>query len=367
MSRTGEGSYATAESRWAGVGPYYAMFPVEFADRVVRRYTAPGDIVLDPFAGRGTAIFSAATQKRVGIGIEVNPVGWVYMRAKLHPAPEAEVADRIEQISRRASRFRGAAAQLPIFFQHCFTPQVAEFLLAARAMLDWRRSNVDTTTTAFLLIYLHGKHDASLSNQMRQTKAMAPDYSVTWWKRHRKKPPEVDPVEFFAKRIRWRYAKGRPNCNGSKVYLGDSRTCLPGLAQQHREQARLLFTSPPYCGVTNYHYDQWLRLWLLGGASLPQPALGHCRGRFCSSERYETLLTTVFTNAAPMMSDDATIYVRTDRREVTLTATKKALAAAFPTKRLSAVAQPFRNPTQTRLFGDNRKKDGEIDLILKPR
>ena len=82
-NRTGEGAYATAENRWAGVGPYYAMFPVEFADRVVRRYTAPGDIVLDPFAGRGTAIFSAATQQRTGIGIEVNAVGWVYSRAQL--------------------------------------------------------------------------------------------------------------------------------------------------------------------------------------------------------------------------------------------------------------------------------------------
>ena len=33
----------------------------------------------------------------------------------------------------------------------------------------------------------------------------------------------------------------------------------------------LFFTSPPYYGVTNYFYDQWLRFWLLGGPLKPKP------------------------------------------------------------------------------------------------
>ena len=67
--------YGTAEARWAGVGPYYAMFPTTFADEVVREYTQIGDAVLDPFAGRGTAIYSAAIQQRHAVGVEINPVG----------------------------------------------------------------------------------------------------------------------------------------------------------------------------------------------------------------------------------------------------------------------------------------------------
>ena len=46
--------YGTAAARWVGVGPYYAMFPAAFAERVIREHTEPGDVVLDPFAGRGT-------------------------------------------------------------------------------------------------------------------------------------------------------------------------------------------------------------------------------------------------------------------------------------------------------------------------
>ena len=30
--------FSTAENRWAGVGPYYAMFPSAFCDAVVEKY-----------------------------------------------------------------------------------------------------------------------------------------------------------------------------------------------------------------------------------------------------------------------------------------------------------------------------------------
>src|SRR5206468_9414868 len=95
MNRTGECGYATAESRWAGVGPYYAMFPVEFSDHVVQKYTSAGATILDPFAGRGTAIFSAATKDRIGMGVELNPVGWVYSQAKLNAASKHDVIERL--------------------------------------------------------------------------------------------------------------------------------------------------------------------------------------------------------------------------------------------------------------------------------
>src|SRR5262249_14425531 len=37
-----------------GVCPYFTMFPLAFPFAVLRRHAAPGDLVLDPFCGRGT-------------------------------------------------------------------------------------------------------------------------------------------------------------------------------------------------------------------------------------------------------------------------------------------------------------------------
>jgi hypothetical protein len=365
-------TFETAAARWAGVGPYYAMFPVRFADRVVRRYTAPGDLVLDPFAGRGTAVFSAAANDRASLGIELNPVGWIYARTKLSPAAKTDVARRIEEIGARMGRFRTGAEMLPEFFRVCFSRKTRQFLLAARHDLDWRRSGVDRTLMALLLVHLHGKRSDSLSNQMRQTKSMSPDYAMAWWRERELRPPRIDPVEFVTNRLDWRYAKGLPEIRReASVLLGDSEKLLPKLRRRVQDgelaRASLLFTSPPYFGLTNYHYDQWLRLWLLGGEpSARRTTPGAYRRKFEHPVVYAELLAKVFASAGPLMKRDAVIYVRTGHQEATYRATLAALHAAFPKRRILRYARPFERPTQTHLFGDTGTKAGEVDLVLLP-
>jgi hypothetical protein len=361
------GKYATAAARWSGLGPYYAMFPTAFADRVVARYTSVGDTVLDPFAGRGTVVFSAAAQERVGIGIELNPVGWVYAQTKLRPASATAVNARLFELSRKAPHYREAARRLPPFFSWCYSSEVLLFLLAARA-LDWRAKVVDRTVMALLLVYLHGKRGGALSNQMRQAKSMSPDYAVRWWKKREMSPPELDPVEFMLKRVAWRYAKGHIDRSASQAYLGDSTRTLPALCEPMRRgkvaKARLLFTSPPYFNVTNYHYDQWLRLWLLGGPSNARRAGGKYRAKFESQTAYADLLGKVFRRSAPLLHKRATVYVRTDRRQFTYETTKKVLCEIFPQRTLKEIPRPFERPTQTHLFGDKTSKAGEVDFVL---
>ena len=202
------GKYGTAESRWAGVGPYYAMFPVDFADHVVQKYTSSGETILDPFAGRGTSIFSAATKGRNGMGVELNPVGWVYSQAKLNAASKDDVIERLKEIGRLADR-RRAKPRLPVFFSWCFSQPVQRFLMTARDHLNWRQCRVDCTLMALLLVNMHGKREASLSNQMRQTKSMSPEYAVNWWKERKLRPPNVDPVRVHGEADQLAVRQGR--------------------------------------------------------------------------------------------------------------------------------------------------------------
>jgi hypothetical protein len=346
------------------------MFPTDFADKVIRKYSNPGDTVLDPFAGRATAVYSAAMQERHGIGIEVNPVGWVYGKAKLSTASESAVTSRVEHLARIARNYHEQAVRLPPFFHRCFSHGVREFLLAARDQLNWRYQQSDWTLMAILLVYLHGKRGQSFSNQMRQTKSMSPQYALRWWKRRRKAPPEIDPVDFLAKRITWRYAKGLPVTATSRVYLGDAVQVLPRLERSIGESSlarpHLLFTSPPYCGVTNYHYDQWLRLWLLGYPAFLKRLAGTSRGRFSNQDGYRDLLSSVFERASLLLRDDAIVYVRTYASKFTLKTTRQVLREAFPKKHLRLSRRPLRGPTQTNLFNDNASQHGEVDLILTP-
>ena len=363
-------SLQSAIGRWAGLGPYYARLPIDFAFSVVSDFTHPGDSVLDPFAGRGSSIYVAAAYGRSGLGIEINPVGWLYGRVKLAPATKEHVLRRLCELGEKA---RSAKVSSPNgsteFYKRCFSPRVLRFLTVCRDELNWRESSVDSTLLALILVYLHGKRSASLSNQMRQGKAMSPDYSVRWWDERGLRPPRVDPVEFLRKRIEWRYTKGVPNLAPAKVIRGDARAHLKRLSRAISGGALsrfdLLFTSPPYCGVTNYHADQWLRLWMMGGPPQPGGREGFARGRFYSKERYAELLGDVFCRCADVLKDDAKVYVRTDARPFTYNATLEALQAAFPRKQIITRRRPYRRQTQTVLFGDDTPKPGEVDVILR--
>lgn len=48
-----------------------APFPVELAERVIRLFSYPGDVVLDPFAGSGTTCLAAKRLGRGWVGFEV--------------------------------------------------------------------------------------------------------------------------------------------------------------------------------------------------------------------------------------------------------------------------------------------------------
>ena len=131
-------------------------------------------------------------------------------------------------------------------------------------------------------------------------------------------------------------------------------------------KANLLLTSPPYFSVTNYHYDQWLRLWLLGYETDAYVTRGPYQGRFTHPGRYRSLLKEVFARAAKIVADQALIYVRTSEDQFTKEATLDAMQEAFPHKSLVEISQPFIKPTQTHLFGDKTPKTGEVDLVLMP-
>jgi DNA modification methylase len=356
--------FGTAAGRWAGVGPYYAMFPVSFAIAAVKEHTKRGDTVLDPFAGRATSLFAAASEGRLGLGIEINPVGWIYGKAKLQTAKRSDVEERIRWVAQHAGNYRVDAAKLPRFFHSCFSKDVRRFLLAARELLVWRRRKTDWTTMALLMVDLHGKRENALSNQMRQTKAMSPQYAINWWKERNLEPPDVDPVNFMLKKIAWRFAKGLPDRGSGQIHLGDCQSILSRWHTQSLVKAKLLLTSPPYYGVTNYFYDQWLRLWLLGGPARPESLGDSNKRKFDSKEHYTAMLRDSFQKCKPLLTKNAVVQVRTDARQFTKEATIEALEMAFLNKKIRSETHTVPGFTQTALFDSELTTQGEIDFVM---
>jgi len=117
---------------------------------------------------------------------------------------------------------------------------------------------------------------------------------------------------------------------------------ITGRAIKNDIKFSLLFTSPPYYSITDYYADQWLRLWLLGGASSSQSLKEKYKGRFINKAEYYGLLDTVFRLCSKMMDEKNTIYVRTDKREFTFKSTLEILKV-FPLSPSSNYCQTSEN------------------------
>ena len=361
-----------AVRRWASVGPYYAMFPYDFAERTIKAFCPPGGSVMDPFAGRGTSIFAAAVNGYKAWGSELGALGSVYCQTKLAPPAAEDVLARLDEIGSQAGGFLSDARTMPEFFRHCYSDGVLSFLLAARSGLDWERDAVDCGLMAMILVDLHGDRLHSLSNQMRRTKSMSPDYSVAWWKAKSMPPPEIDPVTVMRDKILWRYRSGPPIFgHNATVVHGDCREVLVGLEVMTKEKIKpfdMVLTSPPYAGVIDYDYEQWLRLWLLGEAEASKRRNGE---RFTNAASYEGLLRDTFSGLKRCSKEDAVIYVRTDARKTSCDVTREVLKMTFPEHNLREINRPFGRATQGGLYADKndkaRSKPGEIDLAMVPR
>lgn len=63
---------------------YYAGFPLEFAETIIRSFSKTGDTVLDPWNGSGTSTLAAFSTDRRSIGIDLNPYSEKLARARLY-------------------------------------------------------------------------------------------------------------------------------------------------------------------------------------------------------------------------------------------------------------------------------------------
>jgi site-specific DNA-methyltransferase (adenine-specific) len=66
----GHWTFAGANPRRVG---HPAPFPEELPRRLIKLYSYPGDLVMDPFSGSGTTLVAAKRLGRRSVGIEINP------------------------------------------------------------------------------------------------------------------------------------------------------------------------------------------------------------------------------------------------------------------------------------------------------
>lgn len=299
--------------RFHALCPYFAMFPEAFAEHWIERLSSPGDYVLDPFCGRGTAPFQALLLGRNAIGNDINPVAYCVSRAKTNAPTLSALKRRLTTLEKRfePNGCQSEAAELPEFFHAAYTGHTLLQLVFMRRTLHWRVSAADCMLASLILGALHGetrKSPSYLSNQMPRTISTKPDYSVRFWRQHGLTAPDRDLFALLRSRVEFRYASQPPTAK-AEIFHGDFRN-LPGLLRGRKEQIRLVVTSPPYLDVTNFEEDQWLRLWFLGGPPHPTYRRVSSDDRHENPSRYWALIGDMWRVLGRVAAKKAYVVIR---------------------------------------------------------
>ena len=328
---------------------YLASFPAALSHAFISRYSRRGDVVLDPFSGRGTTPLQACAEGRIGVGNDLNPFAHLLTAAKVEPAGRAETATRVAAL--RLGWAATSAAWLDMASRVLATdgsgggvlvpaagsgpdgppvePVPAEVAVAFHrrtlAQLLFVRSSLhladrtDRFLAAALTGILHGKSASYLSELMPNTFSMAPRYVRDFAARTAFASPDRDVFDGLERKLGRLYRDPLPSSAGIAL-LGDARDAAIRTrealgARGLPERARLVVTSPPYLRVVKYGYYNWLRTWLLGfDARAIDAALDDAHHR----EPYLAFLRDVLADLRGVLADDAIVVlvigdVETDR------------------------------------------------------
>ncbi len=300
-----------ARHRFHSICPYFAMFPEAFVRRNVLAWSKRDDIILDPFSGRGTTVFESLLNGRRGLGCDTNPVAVCLSKAKADPPTLEEILERLTVLESGCGPFTSKSPEVSDeFFTLCFHKKTLRQLLFLKKKLDWRTARTDCFIAALALGCLHGEsHRTQLcfSNRMPRTISTKPAYSVRWWRQKRCLPPERDVFSIMRTCAEYRYQSPMPSLKG-RVVEGDVRRAGT-LLRSYRDKVKLVITSPPYLDITDYHEDQWLRLWFLGGATKPITGQGK-DDRHRRIESYWQFLREAWRGIAPLLQERAQVVIR---------------------------------------------------------
>ena len=357
--------------------PYFAMFPPEFAKAQIERFTRPGDVVLDPFSGRGTTLLEAALGDRHTLASDINPVAACITGAKARVPSLDAVNLRLVELhdefkTAPLGEVEAERRALPAFFKNAFHWLTLREMLFLRQHLDWQADDTDRFIAALALGSLHGEMDRSksyFSNQMPRTISTKPGYSIRYWRKHGLVAKRKRVFDLLSQRAWLRLRKGSPSGQGVSV-RSDVRSLGRVLAPWERT-VQLVVTSPPYLDVTSFEEDQWLRLWFLGEAPAPTHGRISKDDRHTNPDKYWHFIADAWKGVANLLAPDAVIVCRISGKKQTVNSLTRGMTAtvqaAFPDARL--IRPPFAS-TPLRRQTDNFRPGtsgigSEVDFVFQ--
>ncbi len=277
---------------------YRACFKPQLPRFFITRLTRPGELVHDPFMGRGTTPLEAALLGRRCVGSDSNPLSARLLEPRFDPPEVPEVAERMASFDLERS------CVVPEDLLAFYHPATLRRIVSLRGELLRRRADgtmdrvdrwIQMVATnrltghspGFFSVYtLPPNQAASVRSQRRINE------------RRNQAPPERD-VQLLVLR-KTRSLLGRLEPGDTERLAKADPLLLTASADRSPEigdgSVCLVVTSPPFLDVVNYRADNWLRCWF-NGVDGDKVALWH----WTRAADWQAAMTRVFSELSRVL------------------------------------------------------------------
>jgi len=237
---------------------YRACFKPQLPRFFIERLTKPGDVVYDPFMGRGTTILEAALLGRSAYGNDVNPLSRILVEPRLRPPTLDAIRTRLAAID--WMRPSDAPDDLLAFYH----PETLQEIGALRAHLRAHAAAEDSVDAWIRMVAVNRLTGHSPGFFSVYTLPPNQATSVTAQRKINTKRAQVPPRRDVPALILRKSRALLADCRGDRPIPVPHRLCTAAAAATPdipSASVDLVVTSPPFLDVVDYAGDNWLRCW----------------------------------------------------------------------------------------------------------
>lgn len=242
---------------------YRACFKAQLPEFFISRLTKPGEVVFDPFMGRGTTPVQAALMGRRAFGNDINPLCILLTRPRLSKISLKDVSRTLESIN--WSRGEIERDDLLAFYH----PKTLKKLEALRLWLKDHAplgaNNIDPVSDWIRMVAINRL--SGHSPGFFSGRSMPPNQAVSiraQLKINAKLgvlPPERDVSAVILKKTKSLLKDGCVTRQLRSMLFTEPAWNVPAVAESSVD---LTITSPPFLDIVQYAADNWLRCWFAG-------------------------------------------------------------------------------------------------------
>lgn len=244
---------------------YRACFKAQLPHFFISLLTGLGDIVYDPFSGRGTTIIEAALLDRRVISNDINPL------SKILAFPRLEVPNINHIVSRLDSIVINYSLKADIDLSMFYHPKTEAEIVSIRNYLEERKINgkedaVDRWIRMVATNRLTGHSSGFFSvYTLPPNQAVSQESQIKINRKRNQSPEYRDTKKIITQKTLSLLKKINPK---DIVNLRKASTTALFLEKDARDTkeipdnyVNLIVTSPPFLDVVQYSKDNWLRCW----------------------------------------------------------------------------------------------------------